>query len=133
MPPVVATGSVLFQEPSATTPDRELMTQNRATDASQFTAMVSGPTGANNFAVAPAALGSTPVAAAVTHQADLFKQVIDVVQRTKAGSSTMSVTEMTAASMDIMLRMSMAQMNFTASTSVVQSVKSSVQTLMKNQ
>jgi hypothetical protein len=104
----------------------------RANDAARFTAFVEGAAGENNFSVAPAA-GRTPISAAVGHQSDLFTNMLDAVQKGQIAARTGTSEEMSAASIDLMLKASMSSMHFNASTSLIQSVKNGVQTLMKNQ
>lgn len=104
----------------------------RGNDLARFTAIVDGDADMNNFALAPARAG-TPIASAVAYQSDLFRNMLDAVQKGQLTARTGTPAEMSAASIDIVLKASMSSMHFSACTSLVQSMKSGVQTLMKNQ
>ncbi|HIC7208891.1 type III secretion protein HrpB2 [Burkholderia stabilis] len=76
---------------------------------------------------------SSPVAKALAAEDAQFMKVIDDVQRLPAEMPGMSLTEMTDRSVQMMFELTSTQMNMQVKMSLVESSKSSVETLMKNQ
>ncbi|VWC38170.1 type III secretion protein HrpB2 [Burkholderia lata] len=75
----------------------------------------------------------SPVANAIAAQDAQFMKTIEDVQRLPEEMPGMSLTEMTDRSVQMMFELANMQMNMQVKMSLVESSKSSVQTLMKNQ